>query len=55
MFVVADTMSTPIVGLQTSEKVNLIKRLMVVDNVNNSYQDLLINFAECFGELGVLP
>ena len=28
---------------------------MIVDNANNSYQDLLAKLADCFGELGVLP
>ena len=55
MFVVANTISTPIAGLQTSEKFNLIKRIMAVVNVNNSYQDLLMKFAMYFRELGVLP
>ena len=27
---------------------------MMVDNFHTPYQDLLINFANCFGELGVL-
>ena len=55
MFVVADTISIPIIGLQTSENLNLIKRVMVVDNVHNPYQDLINKFDDCFGELGVLP
>ena len=55
MFVIADTISTPILGLPTSEKLNLIKRVMVVDNVQNLYQDLLTKFSNCFGELGILP
>ena len=55
IFVIADTISTPILGLPTSEKLNLIKRVMVVENVQNLYQDLLTKFSNCFGELGVLP
>ena len=55
MFVIADTIFTPILGLPTSEKLNLIKRVMVVDNVQNCYQDLLAKFSNCFGELGMLP
>ena len=55
MIVIVDTISTPILGLPTSEKLNLIKRVMMVDNVQNCYQDLLTKFSNCFGELGMLP
>ena len=55
MFVIADMISTPILGPPTSEKLNLIKRVMVVDNIQNLYHDLLTEFSNCFGELGVLP
>ena len=55
MFVVVDSISMLLIGLQTSEKLSCIKRVMVVDNVYNLYQDLINKFDDCFGKLGVLP
>ena len=51
-FIVADTNSPPILGLKTSEKLNLIKRVMVV---NEDIPEAVKEFSDCFGEMGTLP
>ena len=53
LFIVADTNSPPILGLNTSEKLGLIKRIMEVD-VKDVPDDLL-QFSDCFGDIGTLP
>ena len=52
MFIVADTNSPPILGLNTCEKLNLIKRVMVV---NEDIPEVVKEFSDCFGEMGTLP
>ena len=51
LFIVTDTHSTPIVGLKTSEKLNLIKRVRI-DKINSKIPEYLQEFSDCFGELG---
>ena len=52
MFIVADTNSLPILGLNMCEKLNLIKRVMVV---NEDIPEAVKEFGDCFGEMGTLP
>ena len=51
MFVVADTESCPIIGLNTCERLNFIKQIVTV---NSSYSDLIDEFSDVFGEIGYL-
>ena len=51
LFIVADSKSIPILGLATSESLNLIKRISAV-NVSN--EQFLSEFSDCFGEIGTL-
>ena len=43
MFVVADTESCPIIGLNTCERLNFIKQIVTV---NSSYSDLIDEFSD---------
>ena len=52
LFIVADTKSSPILGLKTSSNLNLIKRIMKIDSHAQDYFD---TYGDCFGELGILP
>ena len=52
LFIVADTKSSPILGLKTSSNLNLIKRIMKIDSHAQDYFD---SYGDCFGELGILP
>ena len=49
---VVDTHSPSIIGLKTCEKLNLIKRIYLVNDVDPS---LLEEFADTFGNIGCLP
>ena len=51
LFIVSNTNSPPIHGLQSSEKLNLINRVMAI----NSETDFKHEYSDCFGELGTLP
>ena len=51
-FLVADTNSTPIIGLNTSTKLNLIKRVM---QINSPLPNYLKEFQDCFSDTGYLP
>ena len=51
LFVVADTKSSPILGLKTSSNLNLIKKVVKVDS---HAQDYFESYGDCFGELGTL-
>ena len=53
LFIVADTNSPPILGLNTSEKLGLIRRIMEVDV--KDVPDNLLQFSDCFGDKGKLP
>ena len=46
MFLVADTESCPIIGLNNCERLNFIKRIMTV---NSGYSDLIDEFSDVFG------
>ena len=51
-FIVIDSNSPSIIGLNTSEELNLLKRL---SNVNvNSDIDFYTKYADCFGNIGLL-
>ena len=50
-FIVVDSKSVPVLGLATSESLNLIKRISVV-NVSN--EQFLSEFSDCFGEIKTL-
>ena len=49
MFILTDNNSPPILGLNTCEKLNLIKRVMVV---NEDIPEAVKEFSDCFGEMG---
>ena len=51
-FVIAETTSSPIIGLETSIKLNLIKRICHV--VNQQIPVYLEKFSSCFGKIGKL-
>ena len=51
-FIVADTQAAPILGLQTSSRFQLIKR---IESVTRSMPNYTNGFNDCFGELGKLP
>ena len=51
-FIVTDSNSPSIIGLKTSEELNLLKRL---SNINvNSDIDFYTEYADCFGDIGLL-
>ena len=52
LFIVADIKSPPVLGLDTSEKLSLIKRIMAIDT---ELPESLAEFEDCFGEHGCLP
>ena len=52
MLIVADTNFPPILRLNTCERLNLIKRVMVV---NEDIPEALKEFSDCFGEMGTSP
>ena len=51
-FIVADTQAAPILGLQTSSRFQLIKR---IESVTRSMPNYINGFNDSFGELGKLP
>ena len=53
-FIVVPTKSTPLLGLETCEKLNLIKRISKV-GVDESYSDILTHYKDVFGDIGCLP
>ena len=52
LFIVADTTYPPILGLATSENLNLIKRVLNIDTTDT---DFLTEFSDCFGQISFLP
>ncbi len=52
LFIIAETSSSPILGLKTSESLNLIKRVL---HVNSSPTNFTEEYSDCFGEIGCLP
>ena len=53
LFVVADTNSLPIIGLNSSKQLNLIKRILSISN--SQKRNFLNEYKDCFGEIGTLP
>ena len=51
MFIVTDTESPPLLGLQTCQKLNIIKRIWAV---NTSDPNLMAEYKDVFGEIGCL-
>ena len=52
MFVVVDIDAVPILGLKTSAGLRLIQRVM---SISDDIPDYVVEFRDCFGELGKLP
>ena len=52
LFIVADIYSPPIIGLKTSQKLNLVKRIHNINKKSNKIPDYLLEFSDCFGTLG---
>ena len=51
-FILTDSNSPWVIGLKTSEELNLLKRL---SNINvNSDIDFYTQYADCFGDIGLL-
>ena len=51
-FILIDSNSPSVIGLKTSEELNLLKRL---SNINvNSDIDFYTEYADCFGDIGLL-
>ena len=51
MFIVTDTESPPLLGLQTCQKHNIITRIWAV---NTSEPNLMSEYKDVFGEIGCL-
>ena len=51
LFIVVDSKSVPILGLATSESLNLKKSISAI---NVSRKQFLSEFSDCFGEIGTL-
>ena len=51
-FFVVHTKSPPIIGLETCQNLNLIKRVLSLDDKNSHFFD---NYEDVFGELGCIP
>ena len=61
LFIIVDTSSVPIIGLCGSEKLNLIKRVMEVNDMESgkplnftNAPDFIEDFKDCFGDIGTL-
>ena len=54
LFTVVETDSVPILGLNTSEKLNLIKRIYKISGSSQSDVPIEKEFSDCFGETGCL-
>ena len=54
LFIMADIDSSPVIGLNTSSKLNLIKRVLKIKQDIGDLPDYLHSFSECFGEIGCL-
>ena len=53
LFIVTDTNSMPIIGLNSSKQLNLIKRILSISN--SQKRDFLNEYKDCFSEIGTLP
>ena len=49
LFIVAETESSPVIGLQACQRLNLVKRIDT-----NSNSDFINEYSDCFGEIGTL-
>ena len=58
LFIIVDSDTTPIMGLATSERLSLIKRVYKVTESNTqkslSSNTILDDYQDCFGEIGTL-
>ena len=52
LFIVVDTASPQVLGLTTSENLNLIKRVLKIDTPDT---DFLAEYSDCFGQIDCLP
>ena len=52
LFIVADTNSPPIIGLNSSKQLNLIKRILSISN--SQKRNFLNEYKDCLGEIGIL-
>ena len=55
LFIVVDSDSVPILGLNTSVKLNLIKQVYQIPKNIQSTTPVHEEFSDCFGEIGCLP
>jgi hypothetical protein len=55
LFIVVDSDSVPILGLNTSVKLNLIKQVYQISKNIQSTTPVHEEFSDCFGEIGCLP
>ncbi len=55
LFIVVDSDSVPILGLNTSVKPNLIKQVYLISKNIQSTTPVHEEFSDCFGEIGCLP
>ena len=53
LFIVADTNSLPIIGLNSSKQLNLVKRILCISI--SQKRNFLNEYKDCFGEIGTLP
>ena len=53
LFIVVDTNSLPIIRLNSSKQLNLIKRILSISN--SQKRNFLNEYKDCFGEIGTLP
>ena len=54
LFIVVDADSVPILGLNASEKLNLINRFYKITDDNPAQPNIEVEFSDCFGEIGCL-
>eukprot|EP00112_Aurelia_sp_Birch-Aquarium-sp1_P026264 Seg921.2 transcript_id=Seg921.2/GoldUCD/mRNA.D3Y31 product="hypothetical protein" protein_id=Seg921.2/GoldUCD/D3Y31 len=54
LFVVVETDSVPIIGLNTSEKLNLIKQIYKINGSSQTDVPIEKEFSDCFGVIGCL-
>ena len=54
LFIAVETDSVPIFGLNTLEKLNLIKRIYKINDGSSAHLRIEDEFSDCFGEIGCL-
>ena len=52
LFIIADANSPPVIGLNSSKQLNLIKRILSISN--SQKRNFLNKYKDCFGEIGTL-